>query len=165
MAERFGNKTSKRPPAAARSRYETFHDKNPREVVALRHELPKEWGLVGELLSVSYRTDKWYGEGEDIDYKHVSDSGVSVYEPRGAQRWLGKSVRASHPGALVRLGKHMAFYVRRHDSAEVLEATPRGTTLFAAPDGHSLYVYDPKRGFLAMMRGGNLRVLQEGIDG
>jgi len=170
MTARFGKEVA--PPSSlskAERIYRTFHQKDPRRVVQLNHRIPTKVGKAGELISVSYRTDKWHDDGHDVDYKHVDDPGVFVYEPWGAQSWLEEAKLPRRPPSenegLALLGKHLGYYIRRVGDGEVLEATPRNTYLFCAPDGKMLFVYHPKRGFLAIMAGGRLSVRAEGIDG
>lgn len=53
----------------------------------------------------------------------------------------------------------------------IYETNPRGSYLFSSPSGDMLAVYSPEEqpdgstGFLAIMAGGKLRVLKDGIDG
>lgn len=179
---------------AAMDRYETFHAKKPIRVAELDHDLPKKWVAVGDALAVMYRTDKWKKDGSDIDYKHLHDKGddkpyefrkgVRLYEPAGEARRSkvhgrrdgGSAAKSQNlpvrePRALTMLGYCLGLFVRRYDDEEVYEVNPRGSWLFSSPSGDLLAVYSPNQqpdgssGFLAVMAGGNLRVLKDGIDG
>jgi len=178
---------------AALGRYETFHDKAPIRVAELAHDLPERWIAVGDALAVMYRTDKWKKDGDDIDYKHLHDKGedkpyevrkgVRLYEPAaqarrstvqgGAAGPLSREqgLPVAAPKAVTMLGYCLGLFVRRYDDGEVYEVNPRGCWLFCSPSGDMLAVYSPHEqpdgtsGFLAIMAGGNLRVLKDGIDG
>lgn len=180
---------------AAMDRYETFHDKAPIRIAELSHDLPKQWVAVGDALAVMYRTDKWKKDGSDIDYKHLHDKrdetpyefrkGVRLYEPakeskkskvRGRRtsrprREKVQKLPVSVPKALTMLGYCLGFFVRRYDDGKIYEVNPRGCWLFSSPSGNMLAVYSPDQqpdgssGFLAVMAGGKLRVLKDGIDG
>jgi len=154
--------------AKATKRYRTFHTKDPRRIVKLEHQLPAEVGLVGDALSVLYRTDKWHEDGKDTDYKHNFETAVKVYEPVGEQPWLGPTERPEYDAdPIVLLGQCLGFFLRRHDDEEIYETrlpTARPTWLFCSANGHQLYVYDPDRGFRAVFYGGKLSVKSDGID-
>lgn len=180
---------------SAMDRYETFHAKRPLRIVELEHDLPSKLVPVGEAVSTMYRTDKWHDDGNDEDYKHVHDKGedkrydfgdgVVVYEPAteiAKSRVNGRRVSANRhekavtlpvgkPKALPLLGYCLGFFVRRYDDGKIYEVNPRGSYLFCSPTGNMLAVYSPEkqsdgsRGFLALMAGGKLRVLKDGIDG
>lgn len=151
---------------AATKRYETFHDKEPRRIVRITHAIPSSVDLIGDCLSVMYKTDKWYEDGDDVEYKHVHDQGVKVFEPRGVQKWAKPAkLPVERPKAVVLLGKHLGFFVKREDDGEIYECNPRKTYLFCSPSGDMLLVYSPREGFLALMAGGRLRVEKDGIDG
>ncbi|HEY5656993.1 MAG TPA: hypothetical protein VIY27_04315 [Myxococcota bacterium] len=152
-------------------RYEIFHAKDPRRVVELnpRHRFPRKVGLAGDALSVSYRTDKWKQDGDDIDYKHVFEDGVEVFEPWGEQSWLEEAeLPLDYPDEpLTLLGQCLGLFLRRVDDDEVYEThmpTARDTWLLCAPDGRMLFVYDPEVGFRAVIAGGALSVEEGGID-
>lgn len=164
---------------AAMRRYTTFHAKDPIRIAELSHDLPKRWKPVGDALAVMYRTDKWKKDGNDEDYKHLHDKsdgkpydvgrGVRIYEPvRGAG---GQKLPVKEPRALTLLGYCLGVFVRKDDDGDIYEANPRGCYLFSSPDGDMLAVYSPHKqsdgssGFLAVLAGGNLRVLKDGIDG
>jgi hypothetical protein len=162
---------------AAMKRYQTFHAKEPIRIIELAHDLPKSWKPVGDALAVMYRTDKWKKDGTDEDYKHLHDKGdgqpyeelkgVRIYEPSRN----GQALPVSRPHALTLLGYCLGVFVRKDDDGDVYEANPRGCYLFSSPSGDMLAIYSPHEqsdgstGFLAMMSGGNLRVLKDGIDG
>lgn len=179
----------------AMDRYETFHKKKPIRVAELAHDLPEKWTAVGDTLAVMYRTDKWKSDGSDIDYKHLHDKnenkpyevkkGVKFYEPsseagkskvggRRSSRPARPSSRGlpvARPKAMTLLGYCLGVFVRRYDDNEVYEVNPRGCYLFSSPSGDMLAMYSPdsqpdgSEGFLAVLSGGNLRVLKDGIDG
>lgn len=177
----------------AKSRYKTFHDKDPIALAELRHDLPKRWVNVGQCMSVMYRTDKWKKFGDDVDYKHLHDKsdgitypvgrGVQIYEPASEATKSRVAGREPHltrreqklpvrePKALTLLGYCLGMFVRRHDTGEIYEVNPRGTYLFSSPSGDMLAIYSPQKqpdgyaGFLCVMAGGKLRVLKGGIDG
>lgn len=164
---------------AAMSRYKTFHAKDPIRVAELSHDLPARWRVVGDALAVMYRTDKWKKDGVDEDYKHLHDKGdnqpyeelkgVRIYEP--VKGGGGTSLPVSRPRAMTLLGYCLGVFVRKDSDGEIYEANPRGTYLFCSPSGDMLALYSPHsqsngdKGFLAVMAGGNLRVLKDGIDG
>jgi len=163
---------------AAMDRYKTFHAKDPIRVAELDHELPTRWKPVGDALAVMYRTDKWKRDGNDEDYKHLHDKaddkpyeirkGVRIYEP---VRSGGSGLPVPRPQAVTLLGYCLGVFVRKDDDGEIYEANPRGCYLFSSPSGDMLAIYSPHEqsdgssGFLAVMAGGNLRVLKDGIDG
>lgn len=163
---------------AAMARYQTFHAKEPIRIAELDHELPTRWKEVGDALAVMYRTDKWKKDGNDEDYKHLHDKGddkpydigkgVRIYEPT---RSGGQSLPVSRPQAITLLGYCLGVFVRKDEDGEIYEANPRGCYLFSSPSGDMLAIYSPHEqadgssGFLAVMAGGNLRVLKDGIDG
>lgn len=178
----------------AMSRYETFHAKSPIRVAELEHDLPKDWVEIGDALAVMYRTDKWKRDGNDEDYKHLHDRGddkpydlgrgVRLFEPAaeakrskvGTQRANTGALKrcrlpVSAPKAITLLGYCLGFFVRRDEDGEIYECNPRGCYLFCSPSGDMLLVYSPDKqpdgssGVLAIMAGGNLRVLKDGIDG
>lgn len=177
---------------AALDRYETFHKKKPIDVVRIKHAPPAQLCEIGDALSVSYRTDKWYEDGKDIDYKHVHDpedgvhkryemgSGVRWYEnartasPEERARGTCKPPRA-YPEAWTRLGMFLGSFCRRDDDGEVAEVdaskSARECWLLCAPDGKMLAIYSPEPqsdgsvGFLAIACGGKLDVIEDGIVG
>lgn len=177
----------------AAKRYEVFHDKDPIRFAELRHDLPEKWVCVGDCLAVMYRTDKWKKFGNDVDYKHLHDKaekkeyplgkGVKIYEPTSEatkSRVDGKEphltrkeqkLPVSKPEAITLLGYCLGMFVRRYDTGEIYEVNPRGTYLFSSPSGNMLAIYSPEKqpdgyaGFLCVMAGGKLRVLEGGIDG
>lgn len=170
MGVRFGREVESSGDLVqtATKRYETFHDKEPRRVVRLdaSHKIPSKVDLIGDCQSVMYKTDKWYEDGDDVEYKHVHDQGVKVFEPHGVQKWAETSkLPVERPKAIVLLGKHLGFFVKRADDGEVYECNPRRTYLFCSPSGDMLLVYSPREGFVALMAGGRLRVEKDGIDG
>lgn len=162
----------------AMRRYETFHAKQPIRVTELVHDLPTSWVCIGDGLAVMYRTDKWKKDGVDEDYKHLHDAGdnkpypatkgVRFYEPATRGQ---RGVRLPTPKAITLLGYCLGAFVRKDSDGHEYETNPRGCYLFAAPDGHTLYLYSPDKqpdgssGFLAALHGGKLRVLKDGIDG
>jgi hypothetical protein len=179
---------------AAMKRYETFHKKDPIDVRELSHDPPARVVCVGDALAVAYRTDKWKKDGDDIDYKHVHEGksgglypmfkGVKLYEPASEYRksLLGKNPVESrlkeqgppvrYPKAFTRLGYCLGVWCRRYDVDEgYFSAHPRGCDLYCSPSGNLLGVYSPEEqpdgsiGWLAIMAGGNLRVIADGIDG
>lgn len=175
---------------AALDKYETFHAKHPIDVVDVTHEPPSRLVCIGDAHAVSYKTDKWYKDGSDIDYKHIhghsetkpyeTGKGVLFYE--NAALADPKDIRANgttrppraYPKAWTRLGKFQGADLRRNDG-EWQEVDARHSAkdcwLLCAPDGKMLAIYSPKpqddgsEGFLAIMCGGDLRVLKDGIDG
>lgn len=170
MDVRFGTEINSKGNLVetATTRYQTFHDKDPRRIVRLdvSHKLPSSVDVIGDCLSVMYRTDKWYDDGEDVEYKHVHDQGVKVYEPHGVQKFARSAkLPVERPKAIVLLGKHLGFFVKRDDDGETYECNPRKTYLFCSPSGNMLLIYSPRDGFLALMAGGRLRVEKDGIDG
>ena len=174
----------------AMKKYETFHAKQPLDVVDVAHEPPSRLVCIGDAEAVSYKTDKWYKDGNDIDYKHLhghsetkpyeTGKGVMFYE--NASLADPADIRANgttrppraYPKAWTRLGKFLGCDIHRNDGehAEVdSRKSARDCWLLCAPDGKMLAIYSPKpqddgsEGFLAVMCGGNLRVLKDGIDG
>ena len=175
---------------AAMDKYETFHSKKPLEVVDVGHEPPARLVCIGDALSVSYRTDKWYADGKDIDYKHLHGKsedqpyevgkGVLFYEnaqladPNDVRKNGTTRPPRAYPKAWTRLGKYLGGELRRNDGEfEEIDSrkSARDCWLLCAPDGKMLAIYSPQpqedgsEGFLAIMCGGGLRVLKDGIDG
>lgn len=112
--------------------------------------------------------------GKLVGNRHaVSVARVVTGHALRAATALSGTVRfpVARPKALTMLGYCLGFFVRRYDDEEVYEVNPRGCYLFCSPSGNMLAVYSPEeqpdgsRGFLAVMAGGNLRVLKDGIDG
>lgn len=120
--------------------------------------------------------------------EYTFGKGVLVYEPaREARRSVvddgrGRKVRSNpdaepeplpvpEPKALTLLGYCLGIFVRRFDDEEVYELNPRGCYLFCSPTGDLLALYSPMKqpdgssGFLAVLAGGKLRVVEDGIDG
>lgn len=114
--------------------------------------------------------------------------GVLMYEPATQARKSkvedesGRHVTANvenkperlpvpHPKALTLLGYCLGIFVRRFDDEEIYELNPRGCYLFCSPSGDMLALYSPKKqpdgssGFLCILAGGKLRVIEDGIDG
>jgi hypothetical protein len=174
MAVNFGEPVTREPSRAsdvrdALDRYETFHKKTPKQLVRLdpKHAIPTQVDRIGELLSVAYRTDKWYDDGADVDYRHVvEEGGQTLFEPKGSHSWA-KKVRlpVAPPKTVTLLGKSLGLFVRREDNGQVYEGNPRDSYLFCSPSGNMLLLYSPSQGFLAMACGGKLSVKEHGIDG
>lgn len=175
---------------AAMDKYETFHSKHPIDVVDVTHEPPARLVCIGDASAVSYKTDKWYKDGTDIDYKHLHGKSEKVQYPPGkgvmfyenAALADPQSIKANgttrppraYPKTWVRLGKFQGADLRRNGGEwEEVDAkeSARDCWLLCAPDGKMLAIYSPKpqpdgsEGFLAIMCGGDLRVLKDGIDG
>lgn len=114
--------------------------------------------------------------------------GVFMYEPSSqaskskVEDDRGRHVRANadvkpeklpvpKPDALTLLGYCLGMFVRRFDDGEIYELNPRGCYLFCSPSGDMLALYSPKKqpdgssGFLCVLAGGKLRVIEDGIDG
>ncbi|NJN64477.1 MAG: hypothetical protein HC882_06080 [Acidobacteria bacterium] len=175
---------------AAMDRYEVFHDKAPLDVVRVEHDPPRRLVCLGEALSTSYRTDKWYDDGKDVDYKHLHDEsegkryatgrGVRFYEnadfaTREDVRENGASKPPmAYPRAWTRLGLFLGCDLQRHDGEyQEIDAgkSAKGCWLLSSPEGNMLAIYSPEpqadgsEGFLAILCGGRLRVEEGGIDG
>jgi hypothetical protein len=173
---------------AAYTLYNVFHKKVPLRVAELEHDFPKSVVHVGDALAVMYRTDKWKEDGVDEDYKHLHDEdeeraykpghGVKLYlptklVPRGlGGRSMRPPVQPSQGIAL--LGKCLGFFARLTATGEIVEIDRlKHSYLFSIPSGKMLAVYAEKpepnqegaRGFLAILAGGKLRVIKDGIDG
>lgn len=173
----------------AMDRFQIFQQKAPQAVVRVQHDPPKQVVPIGDAISVMYRSSKWTeGDREvDTDYKHrhelsegreyAAGKGVRLFENA---RFVDASVKRNagvekismpEAEAWARLGYCLGVFVRRDDDGEIHEVNPRNTWLLSAPDGHTLAIYSPKPqpngdvGFLAILVGGRLRVLKEGIDG
>jgi len=175
---------------AAMDKYELFHAKAPLDVVDVDHEPPARLVCIGDASAVSYKTDKWYKDGNDIDYKHLHGKSEKVQYEHGKgtmfyenaafadpatirENGTMRSPRA-YPKAWTRLGKFQGADLRRNNGEwEEVDAkqSARDCWLLCAPDGKMLAIYSPKpqddgsEGFLAIMCGGDLRVLKDGIDG
>jgi len=177
---------------SAMDRYETFHAKKPMQVVEVSHEPPEFVVCIGFAVSSSYRTDKWYADGEDTDYKHLHDKedgrpyhhdlgeGVQFFEnaslasPTDVRKNGKTRMPKRYPKAWTRLGKFLGSDIRRNDGSyqEVdSNQSARDCWLLCSPSGDMLAIYSPhpqpdgSEGFLAFMCGGKLRVVAEGIDG
>ena len=154
---------------SALARYKVFHKKTPKKLVRLdpKHKIPTRVDHIGELLSIAYRTDKWYKDDNDVDYRHVvEDGGQSFFEPQGSQSWATSTrLPIAPPKVVTLLGKSLGLFVRRADDGQVYEGNPRDAYLFCSPSGDMLLLYSPEKGFLAMACGGNLSVKEHGIDG
>jgi len=153
----------------AMERYHVFHKKEPKQLIQINpsHKIPHRVDKIGELLSIAYRTDKWYADGHDVDYRHVVEQGgQSLYEPVGSHKWATQTrlpVRA--PEVVTLLGKSLGLFVKREDDGETYEANPKKSFLFCSPSGDMLLLYSPDEGFLAVACGGKLSVEKHGIDG
>jgi len=154
---------------AAMERYHTFHKKEPKQLIEIdpSHEIPTRVDRIGELLSIAYRTDKWYEDGHDVDYRHVVEQGgQTLYEPAGSHSWATKTkLPITPPGVVTLLGKSLGLFVKRESDSKVFEANPKRSFLFCSPSGDMLLLYSPREGFLAMACGGKLSVETHGIDG
>jgi hypothetical protein len=125
-----------------------------------------------------------HDKGDDKPYEFRK--GVRFYEPAaeyrksrvkgggpiGKRRLKEQGLPVSRPRALTLLGYCLGAFVHSHDDPDVeYEVNPRGCYLFSSPSGNMLAIYSPDEqpdgssGFLAIMAGGNLRVLKDGIDG
>lgn len=179
----------------AMDKYEVFHKKRPLRVVELDADLPRMVVPVGQAISTMYRTDKWKPDGKDEDYKHVHDpeddgpreeyrlgEGVFLYEPASeAKRSLfdGEKLPTARAQRLPRrpykawalLGYCLGLFVQRLDNETHYSTHPRGTYLFASPDGRMLMLFSPdlqpdgSSGVLAVLAGANLDVIDDGIVG
>ncbi len=176
----------------AMDRYEVFHAKKPMEVVEVSHDPPEFVVCIGFAVSTSYRTDKWYADGQDTDYKHLHDfedgrpyhhdlgEGVKFFENAALAAPLdvrknGKTrIPKKYPKAWTRLGKFLGSDIRRNDGSyqEVdSNQSAKDCWLLCSPSGDMLAIYSPhpqrdgSEGFLAFMCGGKLRVIEDGIDG
>jgi len=174
---------------AALARYRLFHQKQPIDIVEIDHEPPKLVVPVGDCVSVMYRCDKWYEDGQDVDYKHLHGKSEELeYEPGAGTRFYSNAdlepedrarfgtTKLKYPKAWARLGKCLGWFVRRDDDDDPSDdlrhtVNPRNAWLLTAPDGHMLAIYAPHKlrngdvGFLGFIQGGRLRVLKDGIDG
>lgn len=116
-----------------------------------------------------------FGKGV-IAYEPAHQASKSVIATDGkhtkakpAQKAVRLPVHA--PGALSLLGYCLGVFVHRFDDDEIYEINPRGCYLFCSPKGDMLALYSPDKqpdgssGFLMVMAGGGLRVLEGGIDG
>lgn len=117
--------------------------------------------------------------------EYTFGEGVVVYEPASqvkkskverdsdveAEVAAAEDLPVRAPKAITLLGYCLGFFVRRFDDGQVYEVNPRGCYLFCSPDGDMLAVYSPdeqpdgSRGFLAVMAGGKLDVIKDGIVG
>jgi len=154
---------------AAMDRFHTFHKKEPRRLVEIdpRHAIATRVDRIGDLLSIAYRSDKWYADGKDVDYRHVIEQGgQTLYEPKGSQRWAEQTkLPVEVPKVVTLLGKSLGLFVKRQDDGKVYESNPKNSYLFCSPSGDMLLLYSPNDGFIAMACGGHLSVKEHGIDG
>ena len=154
---------------AAMERFHTFHKKEPHRLVEIdpKHAIPARVDRIGDLLSIAYRSDKWYADGKDVDYRHVIEQGgQTLYEPRGSQRWAEKTkLPVAVPKVVTLLGKSLGLFVKREDDGVTYESNPKNSYLFCSPSGNMLLLYSPTEGFIAMACGGQLSVKEHGIDG
>jgi hypothetical protein len=165
MGRMYG-KRSKANPTNAIRRYKIFHKKDPREIRAIRG-LPEHFRELGRCISVMYETDKWNDDGDDTRYKHLHAGGVRAFEVVTNEGDDTVSLPVTPPTpeeGFARLGKCLGFFVKTKGGG-VREYNPTGTDLFTSPSGNLLGVYDPTRGWVAFIAGGDLRVEAEGIDG
>lgn len=135
------------------------------------------------------------GDDEDYKHVHDPEDGrqkeyrfgegVVCYEPAQyakKSRVEGRRVHANlaeeaislpvkAPRALTLLGYCLGFFVQRFDDSEIYEVNPRGCYLFCSPAGDMLAVFSPDKqpdgssGILAIMAGGKLDVIKDGIVG
>ena len=141
-----------------------------------------KWKRDGDDVEYKHRhgttEEKWYAVGEGvIVYEPESEAKKSVVvDGRGRKEPAPLIEKARRlpvhaPKALVRLGYSLGFFVRRFGSQTIEECNPRGCDLYCSPSGDLLAVYSPDKqpdgssGFLAIMCGGKLRVIADGIDG
>lgn len=59
-----------------------WHQKEPRELLQQKYELPKKVFAVGEADRIYYSSDKWEDDGDFYTYYHDFDSRPTVYVPR-----------------------------------------------------------------------------------
>lgn len=170
-ARKMGRATTREASADALERYRTFHQKEPDAVLEVHHKMPARVGLAGTILSEMYRSDKWYKDGAEEDYKHVHDEGVSLFLPWSAG---GRGLRAAtlpssamETKELAMLGECLGFFWEDHQQ-QVHEWNPGGKDrwwVLCSPSGDTLYFYSEEDGFVAIAHGGGLKVEREGIDG
>lgn len=166
-AQKMGRESARNASSAALERYRTFHQKEPDAVLEIHHKLPERVGLAGTILSEMYRSDKWYEDGNEEDYKHVHDAGVKLYLPWGASSDLEETKLAPYPKDLTMLGECLGFFWE-DTHGDVSEWNPGGKDrwwVLCSPTGDTLFFYSEEDGFVAIAQGGGLKVEREGIDG
>jgi hypothetical protein len=157
----------------AKKVWATFHDKDPRRLIEVNaNPWPKSWGLSGEARRVYYLSDKWHQDGKWTAYYHDHEGGVRLWEPWGAQDWLGRRTPAPARGVPFANGAVLGYclgWVLRRDKDDVeveAEFREREVMLCAAPSGRSLFALAVKdKEVLALFEGGRLDVRAEGIVG
>lgn len=149
------------------AKYEEFHRYGPKKVFPIAVTIPTRMRELGDAKHVLYRSGKVDPDTlkkpkKPVNYIHEHDAGVSVYVPDGK---LDTDVpeEFTKVTSLTFLGKCLGFALKDGTEAEGTDPLP---DLCCTPDGHCLLVVQrDTRKVLAMMWGGGLQVLPEGIDG
>ena len=156
----------------ARELWRRFHDKDPREEIDYAEpNWPFQWGYSGEGLTVYYRSDKWSPDGKYTSYYHDHEGGVEIWEPKGAQEWIGELCEAPCSDlpcdSAAILGWCLGWDIECADGdARTVTFAEGKVYLCATPSGKALFALDKASGdVLAAWCGGSLGILPEGIVG
>ncbi len=176
----------------AADKFREFNDFDVRSTgpFAPDFELPREIGVAGEAVHVSYASDKW-GDGMQ-HYIHHHDCkcihSIEDHEDDGTEackkckcRGFRSNVHVFMPGkrpertqvpgyilrarTLTRLGRCLDFCYFSASGVEQVEKPGKGCELYCIPSGKALVVVRDKRVVVAMIWGGRLGVIDDGIIG
>lgn len=155
----------KRDLEIAEDLFSSFHSFKPKKIdtMASGFKIPKELHLVGQVISISYQSNKW---GKKADYIHHASLGVNLYLKKGigpkfsVPSWIYKT------DSLVRLGLCLG-YEYEDESGEIVitEASSPLPELFSVPSGKSLLIIEDRLKVHGVLWGGGLNVKPEGIVG
>jgi len=149
--------------------FEGFHEYDARHLskFAAGLVIPRLVYVVGRLVSVSYRSDKW--QKGTFDYIHTIKSFPKVVvaflgrEGSERPRQLPQKIRDGNQ-VLVRIGRCLDA-VYEDESGEVKLTFPADTDWFFSPSGRALYAIAAKRKLQCVIWGGDLNVEDRGIVG
>lgn len=144
--------------------YEEFHKLNPGSTGKFNDsfKIPPTVYLLGNAVSVSYRSSKW---GRKADYIHEHDSGVKIYSPKKGSGGVAAKVPSwiTEITTLVRLGECLEFEFSDGKDVHRAHAPRPYPELYTIPSGKALLVIEDKRLLHAIIWGGSLSVKPEGI--
>lgn len=159
----------------SRKGWATFHQKdNPREELEVKIQWPKRWECAGFCVTMYYASDKWYPDGETVNYYHDHGDSIRVYHPVGVVRGGDfrdfKSTASpvkTYPTAAFVLGECLGWDLREKKGAsEIYRALPpKDAILCAFPNRKVLFAFSKREGVVALFVGRGMSVKDVGIVG
>lgn len=160
----------------AKEGWKIFHQKeNPREIVDVNVDWPPMWELAGIGVTLYYSSDKWYPDGEFVNYYHDHKKGqIKIYHPVGVVRGgdyrdfkpVKPPVRRWPDSGFV-LGDCLGWdLIETKSSQNIYRAVPHeGTILCAFPNCRQLFAFYEPQGVVALFAGPGMVVQDVGIVG